>query len=105
MRPAERRQLSRDYRALHTELTALLFAHDPVGLNFGENADEYAPEVDTVLPRLRACHAPADVRRVLHEEFVRWFGAETAGGLDQYDAAAAAVWAAWDRFRAAHPEG
>ena len=27
---------------------ALLFRHDPIGINFGENTDEYRPEAETI---------------------------------------------------------
>jgi len=79
-------------------MAAILFRHDPVGINFEENADEYQPEVGTVLPRLKECHAPADVRQVLHQEFIRWFDPTSAGPEQRYEAPAVDIWEAWLRY-------
>ena len=49
----ERRQLKAEYGALFDSITALLFRHDPIGINFEDNVDEYEPETGTILPRLR----------------------------------------------------
>ena len=45
--------------------------HDPVGINFESNTDEYEPEVGTILPQLRSCKSADDVRRMVDREFVR----------------------------------
>jgi len=47
----------------------------------GAPDDEYDPEVSTILPRLREAKAAVDVQRIVHEEFVRWFGADLVGPL------------------------
>lgn len=48
---------------------------DPIGLlEIGAPADEYAPEVGTIVPRLASVERPEDVAPLLHEEFIRWFG-------------------------------
>jgi hypothetical protein len=39
--------------------------------SFDDHTDEYDPEVETILPRLNACHSRLDVLRVVQEEFVR----------------------------------
>lgn len=49
-----RRRLRVEYGNLFDSVAALLFRHDPVGINFDENTDEYQPEAETILPRLRA---------------------------------------------------
>jgi hypothetical protein len=69
----ERRRLRGKFGHLFDSTAALLFRHDPVGINFEINPDEYEPEVGTILPRLSCCNSVDDVRRVVHEEFVRWF--------------------------------
>ena len=69
----EKRRLKEQYGELFDATAALLFRHDPIGINFEENLDEYEPEARTILPRLRDCYGAADVTRVVHEEFVRWF--------------------------------
>ena len=89
-RRAERKaQFPRAFRCLD-ELVATA---DPLGLlACGFPADEHHPEVGTDLPRLPACRSAADVRTVLHEEFVRWFGAANAGPREAYAELAEAVW-------------
>jgi hypothetical protein len=68
-------KLARDtYVRLFDDLSALLFRHDPIGINFATNTDEYNPEARTILPRLPQCHSAPDVPKVIVEEFHRWFG-------------------------------
>ena len=51
---------------------------DPIGLlEIGAPAEEYAPEIGTI--RLASVEGPNDVTTLLHEEFIRWFGDDTAG--------------------------
>jgi hypothetical protein len=92
-----RRQLREEYRELYDPLLALLFRADPIGINFEVNTDEYAPEVGTILPRLKSCTSADDVLQVVHEEFVRWFDPETAGSRDHYWGIAGDVWKLWEQ--------
>jgi hypothetical protein len=85
----------RKYPKFFDEASALLFRCDPIGINFEDNTDEYDPEVGTILPRLSGCHSPSEVRRVVFEEFCRWFGSETAGDEMRYDAIAEELWLLW----------
>jgi hypothetical protein len=96
----ERRRLKAEYRELFNEVSALLFRHDPMNINFATNANEYEPEVGTILPRLRTCGSAQDVHRMVYEEFVRWFGAENAGSLEHYEKIAIEIWKHWQRFNA-----
>jgi hypothetical protein len=48
-----------------------------------------------ILPRLKATNRPEDVRIVVHETFVEWFG----DAPPKLDRVADDVWAAWGRFR------
>lgn len=95
----ERRQLRAEYGELYDSTAELLFRHDPIGVNFENNVDEYAPEVGSVLPRLRACHSENDVLQVVHEEFVRWFDRATAGPKEHYAAIASEIWQLWQARR------
>jgi hypothetical protein len=95
---AERKRLKAEYRELYDEVAALLFRHDPVGINFKDNTDEYEPEVGTILPRLRSCHSVDDVRHLVHREFVRGFDASTAGPEEHYAKIATEIWECWQRF-------
>jgi hypothetical protein len=93
----ERRQLKAEYGELFDSVAALLFRHDPVGINFGENTDEYEPEARTILPRLHGCTSVDDVLTIVHEEFVRWFDTGNAGPQERYAGIAAEVWELWQR--------
>ena len=48
---ATRQAIRREYGELYDRVPQMFFEADPIGINFGDNADEYEPEVDTILPR------------------------------------------------------
>jgi hypothetical protein len=97
----ERAALREQYGALFDSVSGVLFREDPIGINFETNTDEYEPEVGTILPRLGSCKAASDVTRVVHEEFVRWFGTDTAGEASRYENVAGEIWQLWsERVRA-----
>ncbi len=100
-----RRALKQAYRGLFEEVSGLLFRLDPIGINFGSNTDEYDPEAGSILPRLHGAECEADVRRIVHEEFVHWFGPDTAGPEEQYAEAAREIWSAWGRRAARERSG
>lgn len=77
------------------EVAAMLCRHDPIGINFGDNSCEYHPEAETIVARLHRAQSVDDVRTLVHEEFVQWFGADIAGDSDRYDRVAQELWAAW----------
>jgi hypothetical protein len=86
------------YGELFDAAAALLFRHDPIGISFeNPNTDEYEPEAETILPRLSSCHSSDDVQHVVHGEFVRWFGADTAGPQERYEQIASDLWQLWQR--------
>ena len=93
----EREQVRQQYPELFQEINRLIFEADPIGINFGHNTDEYEPEVGTIIPRLKSCESPSDVRKVIHEEFVRWFDAEMAGSESNYEELAERVWEIWQK--------
>src|SRR5687767_5350213 len=80
---AEKERLSDEYQTLFQKIAEVCFRHDPMGINFEGNSDEYEPEVRTILPRLKACQNSDDARTVVHEEFQEWFGSDTAGPSSQ----------------------
>jgi hypothetical protein len=94
----ERDALRQQYDSLFDRIAAILFESDPMGINYGTNTDEYEPEAGTILPRLRHAGTVEDVEAVVHEEFVRWFGAEEAGPRENYRAVSATIWEAWRSF-------
>jgi hypothetical protein len=87
-----RKALREEYKGLYDRVLAILFEEDPAGINFEDNTDEYEPEVDTILPRLKSCRSSGDVRAVVHEEFIRWFDADTAGPPERYGKIANRIW-------------
>jgi len=95
-----RRRIKAEYGALFDSISALLFRHDPIGINFEENTDEYDLEAETILPRLRRCHTLEDAHNAVHSEFVRWFDAGTAGPPERYKQIAAEIWQLWQEYLA-----
>ena len=83
------------YLNLHRSLSELLYRHDPVGLAAaGAPKDEYEAEVSTIIPLLENANCPEDVRRLVHQEFLKWFGTEdTTGPESAYDRIAGEMWA------------
>lgn len=102
MRPEElksaaedRRRLTGAYKLAMLEISAILFRHDPVGINFGGNTDEYDLEAGTILPRLRIDMTTEAATAIVHEEFVRWFTLGEAGAKSRYANIAAEILAAY----------
>lgn len=87
-------------KSLYAEVEEILFRLDPVGINFGDNTDEYGSEVGTIVPRLEDASSEADVHRIVYEEFVRWFDEAIAGDPNKqaYKEAAKEIWQAWVNF-------
>ena len=92
---AETKRLKSEYGSLFDSVAGVLFKHDPIGINFEDNTDEYYPEVRIILPKLRDCHSVEDVLTVVHEEFQRWFDSDTAGARDDYRQIAEEIWDLW----------
>lgn len=82
------------YLNLHRGLCELLYRQDPLGLAAaGAPKDEYEPEISTIIPHLKDANSPDDVRRIVHQEFLHWFGGEeTAGPESAYNDIANEIW-------------
>jgi hypothetical protein len=89
---------------LFDSIAALLYRHDPIGINFEVNTDEYETEAETIIPRLRNCQSADDVLQVVHAEFVRWFDSGIAGPPEHYKEIALEVWQLWQGHLAGRPE-
>jgi hypothetical protein len=89
-----KRTLRLRYLSLHRGLSELLYRHDPIGLAAaGAPKDEYEC---TIIPKLKGASGSDDVRRIVHQEFLRWFEDEqTAGPESAYNAIACEI---WERF-------
>ena len=81
------RELVQPYRSLVEEISSVLFHHDPIDINYDDNTDEYDPEAETIVLRFLdiADLTQSRVLEVVHEEFVRWFGVDSAGPVDDYE--------------------
>lgn len=93
----DRRRLRSEYGDLFNKVAAILFRLDPIGINFDDNPNEYEPEAGTILPRMKACKSLDDALTVVHEEFVRWFDAGTAGPRERYEPIASEIWQLWQQ--------
>jgi len=93
-----REQLKNQYPKLYVKIEQILFEHDLMGVNFGDNTDEYAPEVDTILPRLSSASKLEDVSVMIKEEFIAWFDDEAKDISDDlYQSLANNVWNVWQQ--------
>ena len=61
--------------------------------------NDAAPEIGTIVPRVVNAQSVEEVTTVLHEEFLRWFGDDTAGPRHAYEAPAGKIWKALLEFR------
>ena len=94
-----KRTVRRLYRRLFEKAAEILFRHDPVGINFEFNTDEYNLEVGTILPKLRHASTEREVLEMIHAEFHGWFGVDTAGSIERYERAAGELWGLWLEYR------
>ena len=99
----DRLRLKAEYGRLLNSVAELLFRHDPIGINFDVNTDEYLTEAETILPRLKGCRSEDEVLQVVHAEFVRWFDADTAGPREHYKKIASEIWQLWHRHLGGGP--
>ena len=99
-------KITQSYRKLHSEIEEILFRCDPIGISSKENRHKYDPEAETIIPRLKEAKSESDVRKIICEEFIRWFGAGAAGdkAKGRYEEAAKEVWAGWQRFLVSNKE-
>lgn len=96
--------LNEAHGALYSEVSRLVRTADPLRLiAIGAPADEYDSEISTILPRLREATSRDDVHRIVHEEFVHWFGADIAGPFENFAALSEKIWNVWGGTRRAAP--
>jgi hypothetical protein len=94
----ERREhIAQHHGALLSLMSAILFRHDPIGINFEDNTDEYDAEAATILNRLRPGIGLGEARRIVHEEFVQWFERDIAGPEEKYIKIASELLAAYEK--------
>jgi hypothetical protein len=99
----QRDALKLQFGSLFDEVSAALFAADPLGINSGGNTAEYDSVAGTILPRLQEAHSADDVQVIAYEEFCRWFSNERAGAIGRYEEVSEIIWDA--RLRLARDNG
>ena len=76
MSPHDAERMTTRYQLLFVAVERAINEADPLGLlELGAPSSEYAPEIGTIVPRLALVKRLDDITGVLHEEFIRWFGA------------------------------
>src|SRR5262245_35582032 len=81
------------YLALAEAVARAINEADPIGLlAIGAPSDEYDPEHRRIVPRVAHARDEDTVAAILYEEFVRLFGAGTAGPFQNYAALAVRIW-------------
>jgi hypothetical protein len=88
-----------EYQEIVALVERRLFDRDPIGLNFGTNTDEYRAEAETIVLRFCDASPVPDPGLVVHDEFVRWFGADVAN-RSNYDDLGRELWAMWEQWKA-----
>ena len=88
-----RTELRAEYGPLYDRVSAILFEADPAGVNFGDNTDEYEPEADLIVPRLRSCSSVEDVQRLVFEVFTKMFDDDTVEAPERFHRIAGLIWA------------
>lgn len=74
------------------DIIVILAKHDPVGVIFESNRDEYEPEAKSIIKRIPEMVDESSVQKIVHEEFVRWFDNDIAGSIDKYSRVASDIW-------------
>ena len=90
-------ELHARYGDLYERITAILFRHDPVGLNFDDNTDEYAPEARRIAWVLSTLSSVDEARRTIRDIFAASFDDRLAGPESRYQRAAEDIWGLWER--------
>lgn len=89
-----RAELKQRYCQLFAAFSEILYRHDPAGIHFEVNSDEYEPEVGTILPRALNAQRPDEIVPILREELSRWFGVGLQRPGVTYEAMAADLFTA-----------
>lgn len=95
-REKRRQQTVPLYGHIYDDLLDILYRYDPMGIAWSNpsRAEEYNPEVRTILPRLGQAKSIDDVRHIVSEEFTRWFG-DSFSCTERLDQLAEEIWQAW----------
>ena len=108
----KKQQIKHLYGKLYGDLTDLFCRYDPMGLvNMGAPENEYEPEVQAVLPRLKEACSMNDLRYILYEEFTTMFSVVNGPAprhvlsersKEKLDMATEETWRLWQTWRTEH---
>jgi len=90
--------MQRKDKAIHLEVSAILYKYDPMEVGVDITDDEYDIEAATILSRLHTAKNEEDVIDIVHEEFQSWFGKEAAGKRDIYEKIGHEIWEVYQRL-------
>jgi len=93
-----RKQACRQYDKLRTDFSAIMFRHDPVGINYDVNPDEYDLEAERIVPQLRTLATEKELLYVVRNVVREMFGS-ISGTPEQYEAMTHDLWQRWQQER------
>ena len=79
-------------KSLAVKISAILFAEDPIGINLGQNTDEYDGEAERIGEILNVAKSVEELQKNIYEIFVIMFDKDIAGVPSRYEMIAKAVW-------------
>jgi len=89
----DRRALKKRYKTLLTGVTEILRRHDPIGIGEDAPLNEYSMEAGTIVPKLFQATSSEAVRRIVHEQLVRWFAPSSVSPENTLSSVADEIWA------------
>ena len=76
-------------------IAACLFKHDPGGVNYDFNSDEYHPEASYIVSKLPKAQSPVDVQKIVYRVICDMFDKSDAGPFEDYESLANDIWEIW----------
>ena len=95
----KRKRLKQLYRELFDQLCALLYDLDPEGVGSkvdNPQLDEYAVEVNSIIPKLIRANSLDETREIVQEIFHYWFGSVSLINQN-LDKVAKEIWEVYQR--------
>jgi len=91
-----KRALKTQYKRLLAEVCTALSKYDPAGIGQPQPLEEYGPEAQCILARMRKASSARDVESIVQEQFVRCFDMPIKD--DQMLASIAdEIWSVWTK--------
>ena len=61
-----------------------MFEKDPISISTKGNPDEYDAEAKSILEKIHGGLTVDEIQTIIFQEFINWFGEDTAGNFDKY---------------------